>query len=67
MGASPTPKPYIPSVNFCRDCEYFQQKWKSEHSNWSYCDYWYKDVREDSSSCDQFEKKLSNVESNGKN
>lgn len=65
MGASPPPKPYIPAVNFCRDCEYFQLKWKSELSEWSYCDYWHKDTSERAPCCDKFQKKLSNVERNG--
>ncbi len=65
MGASPPPKPYIPADNFCRDCEYFQMKWKSEHSEWSYYDYWHKDTRSDSSCCDKFEENYSNVEGNG--
>lgn len=65
MGASPPPKPCIPTINFCKDCAYFQQEWKSEFSDWNYCDYWHKDTRENAQSCDQFEKKLSNVERNG--
>lgn len=66
MGATLPPNLYISSANFCRDCAYFQQKWKSEYTDWSYCDYWHKDVREDSSCCDEFEEKLSDIESNGK-
>lgn len=66
MGASPLPKPFIPAVNLCRDCEYFQLKWKSVYSEWSYCDYWHKEVRSVSVCCDKFEENHSNVEQNGK-
>lgn len=57
--------PRIKEYHTCKHCEYFQQKWKSEWSDWSYCDYWHKDTGENAQSCDQFEKKLSNVERNG--
>lgn len=67
MGASPLPKPFIPAVNLCRDCEYFQLKWKSVYSEWSYCDYWHKDVRSVSVCCDKFEENHSNIERNGTN
>ena len=56
MGATVPPKPYIPADNLCKDCAYFQEKWKSEHSQWSYCDYWHKDTKEGSPCCDKFEK-----------
>lgn len=44
---------------------YFQQKWKSEYIDWSYCDYWHKDTSKRSPRCDKFQEKLSNVERNG--
>ena len=54
--------PPVKVFHTCKKCKYFQQKWKSEWSDWSYCDYWHKDTREGSSCCDKFEENHSNVE-----
>ena len=66
MGRLPFPKPPTRKPT-CIRCMYFQQKWKSEYIDWGYCDYQYRDTSEGSPCCDKFQKKLSKVESNGKN
>lgn len=62
MGRSPIPKPTISrSVDYrqciCKNCTHFIQKWKNEYSEWSYCEYWHRDVKE-KDSCMQFHDKV---------